>query len=437
MNNFYLDDNKSKKQKISLAILIVVVVVVLIGSLLGCFYLGYFVGKDKGNIITDKKVEDYIENTPLLYEIYELLKENYYQDVTWEDVQLLGAAGMVGSLDDFSGLGYAFTINKKSFGISITTNIFNEHFVTRVENNSPAGNAKDANNNKIERGDKIIAVNNIEISGITNANLNADTNLFNQNEITLTLQKTTGTKFSVELSRDFYKTDFSDYIPFNNGVGLISLTSFSEGAEKDFDASINAFLKDTTANKLILDLRDNGGGSTVQLSKIAAYFIENNTGKDIPIIKFNKKSATEYITVSASDSGKHIGNKKTNFELSILINGSSASASEALLGAIRYYNPNVSVVGSETYGKGVGQSVFEVGGGMYYASITTGTFDVPILENGKLVWKNYHKTPMQPDTDLVIPKLSVYAKHAEFAKYYNNTIMNELAVDKAINVLLN
>lgn len=104
MNNFYLDDDKSKKQKISLAVLIVLVVIILIGSLLGCFYLGYFTGKDK-NTITNDKVEDYIENTPLLYEIYELLKENYYKDITWEEVQLLGAAGMIGSLDDFSGLG--------------------------------------------------------------------------------------------------------------------------------------------------------------------------------------------------------------------------------------------------------------------------------------------------------------------------------------------
>lgn len=438
--------NSTKKQKIGLIILIIVVIAILIGSLVGCYFIGVFSGKSDANKINDNK-QEYLDNLPLLYEIYELLKENYYQDITWDELQAFAAAGMVGALDDFSGLGYAVTPIKKTFGITITSNIYNEHFISFVENNSSAGNAVGVGQSnikhKIQRGDKLLSIinketsNEIALSGITSAMMNNSTDIFNQDNVTLKLQKTDETIYTIDLTRAFYEADYSDYKSLNNGVGLINLSSFSQGAEVDFAMSIDAFLRDTSANKLILDLRDNGGGSTVQLAKIASYFINNEKGKNLPIIKFNKNSSSEFVVSEGKDSGNYIGNKKQDFELSILINGNSASASEALLGAIRYYNPNVIVVGSETYGKGVGQTVFDnVGGGKYVVSITTGTFDVPILENDTLVWKNFHQRPMQPDNTCKILKMSPYAKAKEIAKYFNNNIGNEDAVSLAIKRLI-
>ena len=430
----YVDDEnkKSKKSKILLSILIVTVILVLIGSMIGCYFLGVFVGNEQNK----QEKDDFMQNQPLFYEVYELLKENYYKDISWEEVQKYGAAGMIGSLDSFSGLGYALEIPKPILGISIKSNIKNEHYVSKVEGNSPASEAG------IMRGDKLLSVINngeeILLSGISNTNLSSRTDLLNQNTVDIKVQHTDGKVETMRITKEFYTTDYSDYTHINENTGLISLSAFSEGAENDFANSVQQFLNDVSVNNLIVDLRDNGGGSTIQLAKIASFLIKNDTNKSLPIIKFNKKNGTEYISIDINDKGKYIGNYKPNFKLSILINDGSASASEALLGAVRYYNPSTIVVGSPTYGKGVGQSVFPISNGKYYASITTGTFDVPVKgSNGELKWENYHTIPMQPSNGYKLDTLSPYANADEFSKHYNNDIKTETAVLRAVQGMLN
>ncbi len=68
---------------------------------------------------------------PLMQEVYELIKEYYYKDISWNDFQKLAAGEMAGSLDNFS-----FIISQSddststgSFGFNISSNVYNTSYL--------------------------------------------------------------------------------------------------------------------------------------------------------------------------------------------------------------------------------------------------------------------------------------------------------------------
>ncbi|MDE6361515.1 MAG: hypothetical protein K2L53_00900, partial [Clostridia bacterium] len=108
-----------------------------------------------------------------------------------------------------------------------------------------------------------------------------------------------------------------------------------------------------------------------------------------------------------------IANVVEGFEVVVLCNGGSASASEALIGALQYYN-NAKIVGTQTYGKGVAQKVFMLSTGDYLY-VTNGTYYVPTAdESGKMVWeKCIHGEGFTPsEENIVTDRLVAYSKDA-------------------------
>ena len=199
-----------------------------------------------------------------------------------------------------------------------------------------------------------------------------------------------------------------------NTTAMIKLYKFEGSAILDFYNCVKAF-KDAGYKKLILDLRDNGGGEALILQYIASCLINGADSKNIEILKsiYNSgdgKMKTEYLgttnqgevvvdgetqIVPVLNLPKEIGDE---FELVVLANGNSASCSEALLGALQYYN-NVGFVGSKTYGKGVGQISMPFAGGKYILVITNSKYFIPTDEDGDGVidWtKSIHKTGISP-----------------------------------------
>jgi len=87
------------------------------------------------------------------------------------------------------------------------------------------------------------------------------------------------------------------------------------------------------------------------------------------------------------------------FNMTILCNEGTASSSEALIGALQYYN-GTKIIGSTTYGKGVGQVVIPYGD--YYIYITNSIYYIPTDENGDGVteWtKSIHEVGFTPDAE--------------------------------------
>jgi carboxyl-terminal processing protease len=128
------------------------------------------------------------------------------------------------------------------------------------------------------------------------------------------------------------------------GIGFIKIEQFSLTTTKEFRKAAK-LLKQKGMKKMILDLRDNGGGILESATDIADEFLKNG----LPMLITKGKSIKDKTYLSSS------GGMLENIGLTILINESSASASEIVAGAIQD-NDRGTIIGRRSFGKGlVGQ----------------------------------------------------------------------------------
>jgi carboxyl-terminal processing protease len=129
-----------------------------------------------------------------------------------------------------------------------------------------------------------------------------------------------------------------------NNVGYIEVSSFAEDTGPDFRNSMEQLSKDGMKS-LIIDLRNNTGGLLDAAQAMADCFVKQG-----PIVEVNYRNAKPVILEANS---KH---KKYKLPVVILINGSSASASEVFTAAMKDYDL-ATTVGEKSFGKGVVQEV--------------------------------------------------------------------------------
>ena len=127
-------------------------------------------------------------------------------------------------------------------------------------------------------------------------------------------------------------------------TGYIYLSSFPEGAATDVRRAV-IDLKQKGAKQLVLDLRNNGGGSMQEAIDLVNLFI--GKGKTVVELKGKIKSANETYKTQREALDPDI-------PLAVLVNGNTASSSEITAGTLQDYDRAV-VIGTRTYGKGLVQ----------------------------------------------------------------------------------
>lgn len=138
----------------------------------------------------------------------------------------------------------------------------------------------------------------------------------------------------------------------NEKIGYIKLNSFdSTTCAIQFKKDYNS-LVEQGATKLVIDLRDNGGGILDEALKIGDMFCDK--GQTLFIQK--DKNGKEEIKKDEID-------KEISMDVAVLTNKNSASGSEVLTGILKDNVSNSIIVGTKTYGKGVVQTVFEFNDG--------------------------------------------------------------------------
>ena len=159
------------------------------------------------------------------------------------------------------------------------------------------------------------------------------------------LRPTTGKKMTFKITRRSIKMPEITYYGMRpNGIGYICLSTFTGEPAK---AMRRAFvdLKKQGAQKLVLDLRGNGGGSLAECVDILNMWIP----KGVRIVETKgklKRAGSEYKT--------RLEPIDTVMPLVVLVNGETASASEITSGALQDLKRGV-VIGTKTYGKGLVQ----------------------------------------------------------------------------------
>ena len=322
-----------------------------------------------------------------LNKIKDLLDSNYLRG-TNQDQLLEGAIdGMAGSLKD----PYTVYLNKKNFdnlktetsgtyagiGIVVSTNQEdNTVAVVSPIEDTPGEKAG------ILPGDKIIKVDDQEVKG-------------NELDKAVSMMKgSEGTKVKLTIIRKGVKAPLEKTLiraiiilktvknkVLKDNIGYIRISMFDEKTSDDFIKAYDSLTKKRIKG-LIIDVRDNPGGLLGEVVKIADRLMP----KGIIVYTEDKyKKRKDWV----SDS------KQSNIPIVLLVNGSSASASEILAGALKDTKKGV-LVGTKTFGKGVVQEVIDLKDGTAL-KVTISEYFTP---NGI----NIHGKGIQPNIEVKLPE---------------------------------
>lgn len=160
----------------------------------------------------------------------------------------------------------------------------------------------------------------------------------------------TGKVMKVKLTRRTIQMPFLPYYGLlDGGIGYINFNFFTDQCAKDVRRAF-IDLKKQGANKLVFDLRNNGGGSVSEAVSIVNMFLP----KDKVVLTMKGKlqrANNEYkTTVEPID---------TLMPIVVLVSGNTASAAEILSGSLQDYDRAI-ILGTRTYGKGLVQATMDL-----------------------------------------------------------------------------
>ena len=312
-----------------------IIVIVVITAVLASFLGGFLMYNNK----SDSQEND--ENLKMFYEAYDKLKENYYEELSPDELINAAIEGMykktsdpyTSYLNDDDTNNLNNLLSGKYKGIGIVVEKANEGFkIVSVIENSPADKAK------LNKDDIIIE---IDLDSIKDLSLEEFTKKINEIEadsINLTIKRNEDIlSFDVDIKTLYIPV--SDYKLLDNNIGYISLNSFNEDAYKQFKTNLDE-LNNLNIKSLIIDLRNNTGGYLDSAKRIAEIFLK----KGEIVYYIERKNNIEKITDTTKE--------RSSYNIAVLINGKSASATEVLAAALRD-SYGATLVGEKSYGKGV------------------------------------------------------------------------------------
>ena len=157
-------------------------------------------------------------------------------------------------------------------------------------------------------------------------------------------------------------------------IGYIRIRNFAETTTREFEEKM-AFLSGQGMKKLILDLRNNGGGTFLQSIELSDEFLPQGT-LVVSIKGRNRRLDRKYF---AEKNGQY-----EKIPLVILIDGASASAPEILSGAVKD-NDRGLIVGQDSWGKGLVQTIVPLAPNAAVA-LTTAKYYTP---SGRSIQRDY------------------------------------------------
>jgi len=194
-------------------------------------------------------------------------------------------------------------------------------------------------------GDEFVEIDGKNVEGLSTSEVSTKLKGQPGKEITVKVKRGENIK-SFTFNREEVKISAVPYSGMvSDKVGYIKLSSFTKTSAKDVHDAFNTLKKDNQMEKLIFDLRGNGGGLLIQSAQIVNYFVDK--GSDIVSIKGRLSSDNKTYTAKTNP----IDNK---IPIVVLIDGGSASASEIVSGYLQDLDRAV-ILGKTSFGKGLVQ----------------------------------------------------------------------------------
>lgn len=349
-------NGKKKKKGIRVAAIVLALVFTAAASASVSWYAAKQVyrGNDGHLVSSVKQARDIIRNHYFYYEEDE-------QKLT--EAALKGIAAATGDLyaeyytaEEYEDLKKQ---NQRSFvGIGILTQINEEGNVEVLDvyDDTPASEAG------LMRGDLLIEINGVPFTGMSLseflANVRAEDGAAND----FVIRRGEETLSFRIVAREVHTPSVS-YRMLTDTIGYIHLTAFHGTCVEETKAAMKE-LREQGMEKLVLDFRDNLGGSLYDAINIADIFLP----KDyiVTTLRSRDGKVTEYKTTESGIDIKTV----------LLVNELSASASELVAGALKDYEAAY-LIGTKTYGKGIVQTFFEIPETNGWFKLTTDAYYTP------------------------------------------------------------
>ncbi len=340
--------------------------------------LGAGIGLDK--LVSADNIYEQIQK---FGDVLSFTDKNYVEPIDVSKLTEAAINGMLNTLDPHS-----VYIPPKQFetvtdqfsgqfqGIGVSFRVLNDT-ITVME---PVGGGPSARLG-ILSNDRIIKINDSSAIGFTDT------------QVMKTLRGPKGTKVKVTVVRPGVKDQMNfiitrDVIPFvslsaammlNGNVGYVKLDRFSETTHEEMASALSK-LKSKGMERLILDLRDDGGGYLEEAVRLADLFLDGGPKDNPRKIVYTKARRPELEDVYTA----HSGDAYEKIPLIVMINHATASASEIVSGAIQDWDRGL-IVGETSFGKGLVQRQMKLSDGSAFR-ITIARYYTP---SGRLIQRPY------------------------------------------------
>lgn len=309
----------------------------------------------------------------------QLIEDNYAIDRDQEVLTKAAVLGMLHVLDPHSSFFDRRAFNEmqeeqssRFYGIGVTINRRNDKTcVLGVVKGMPAERAG------MKYGDIIVEVDGKSAKGWSQAEVLNHVRGERGSEVEIAVERVgepVPVKFRIVRDEVPYPS-VRNHFMVRPGIGFIALTNgFNKKTSEELQDAM-ASLKKQGMNSLVLDLRQNPGGLLKQAIEVSELFLPRN----VEVVSVRGREGRVRSQVYKSENGD-----PESLPLVILINGNTASASEIVAGAIQDKDRGL-IVGEDSFGKGLVQTVFPLPGGTGL-TLTTAKYYTP---SGRCIQRDY------------------------------------------------
>lgn len=285
-----------------------------------------------------------------LDQLANLLVQRFVDGADKTELEDAAAHGMVAALGDrwsyyIPADEYAAYLEQKQnayVGIGVTIQTAEEGYpIQKVAEGGPAAEAG------LLAGDIIVAVDGTRVAGMDADAGKALVQGKAGTKVEITVKRD-GTEMTFTVTRGTVKTPVATAKLLEGNVGLVTIANFNTNCAKETIAAVESLLEQGV-EKLIFDVRFNGGGYAEEMNKVLDYLLPE--GELFRTVDYNGRE-----DVTRSDA------KCLDVPMAVLVNGSSYSAAEFFAAALQGYKW-ATVVGEKTSGKGYFQVVYQLSDG--------------------------------------------------------------------------
>jgi len=332
-------------------VIVIMIITLILGGVIGSFIT--YLSRDK--VKDDKKICSSIpKEMNEFLDTYENIINNYYKKVDSNELLDAGINGMLQYLDDDYSVymdqktseDFDEQVEGKYTGIGVEIQLTDDGVVVnRVFDNSPA---KDAG---LKKGDLFLKVNDEDVTSQSPSYVSNLIKKDKTKEVTVVIKRGDEEKtFTLSLKEvNIESVDTQVFESNGKKIGYIKLSIFASNTYQQFERKLLE-LEGKKIDSLIIDVRDNSGGYLSSVTDIASLFLS----KSKIVYQLDTKGIVEQVYAKS--------NTKREYDIVVLTNKASASASEILAGALQE-SYGAKVIGTNTFGKGTVQAAYKLKSG--------------------------------------------------------------------------